>query len=100
MRTVIDERIVTYIVEFTPAAIEYCITGEDFLSAVGNSSFVFELRMSDPDADGRRIRFIDPATYPEFAAEVSSSAQRWTDLLVIPEKLPGADALIRKLAGS
>jgi hypothetical protein len=93
MKSVIKSRCVSYIVEFTPWALRTRIEPIDFLSMIGTETYLFNL----PEHN-RPIRAIKTDEYAEFVSEVDGYIGRWTDILVIPKKLPGVESLREEIS--
>jgi FkbM family methyltransferase len=86
MQRALAERLVTYLTEFTPWAIGTTIDPVEFLIRIGEGADLVEMASAH--------RLIRPADYTQFAAAVDATPGRYTDILVIPARLPGRDRLL------
>lgn len=88
MKSVNQSRYVSFMIEFFPLGLEPRVAPIDFLNMIGMDAYLFDL----PEKD-KAIREIKASEYSDFIDEVDSYEGKWTDILVIPKKLPGSDAL-------
>jgi FkbM family methyltransferase len=84
-----EDRYTTAVLEFTPHALVTRVDPLEFLKMIGRDSEIHDLRPS--------IRRVDPASFGDFTERVSKSRDGWTDLLIVPRKLPGFEELARRL---
>ena len=103
MRRAIEERYTTYFVEFTPPALATRIRPAQFLADIGRDAYILDIETLefDPRRNNMRpFKVIEPSRYKRFVEEVSSRQGSWTDLLVVPRKLPGVEGLMARLTGA
>jgi len=89
MERVLAEKFTTVIIEFTPSALVTRVAPLEFLRLIARDAQLYDIRPS--------IRSLDPTRFHEFTEQVSRSRDGWTDLLIVPRKLPGFEELARRL---
>jgi hypothetical protein len=98
MRRLRREHLVSCITEFTPHSIA---TREDpvgWLSGITAGCAVFEIHGMDAFlSPSHKLRVIARDEIPAFVGEVMDRPNAYTDLLFIPERLPGFETLCSRL---
>jgi len=93
MKTIRSERLVTFVIEFTPHALRSDVEPHELLAALCQTSFVIDLDIMRD----KRPKLIDPSQCREFAQQIADTPAGWTDLLVIPRDLPDAETLVSQV---
>ena len=102
MQEVRKEKFTTFIMEFTPWALASRVDPARFLADICKEGYVLDLYQlkSSPPAEEAMLEGgcpIGALDCEQFVSDVASRPEMWTDLLVIPEKLPGATELLERL---
>jgi len=101
MQRLLQDRFATIITEFTPWALSTHVDPADWLRTAMRQFAVFDLGTLDPlIGSGHRAQALDAGELPAFVKSVDSRPCRYTDLLLIPIGLPGADALMWRVNSS
>jgi len=92
MQRLRKERLVTVLTEFTPHAMQTRVKPDEWLREIANEFLVF-------DAGAREVVLGQKHRVPrvdlnDFAARVDAKPSRYTDLLLVPKKLPALDDLV------
>jgi len=92
-------RPVTAIMEFCPGPMTTLMDPEKFLEWVSEDCDLFDLRAGEPDGSVG-IQHVRRDDIHDLTQNVLNSASGWTDLLLIPQQLPGAAELAARISGS
>ncbi|MCC6390540.1 MAG: FkbM family methyltransferase [Bryobacterales bacterium] len=91
-------RQVTCISEFVPEAIATRVCPIEWLTRVSEGCSIFEVPGMDMFlSPSHSLRYVPRDTVPEFVNEIRERPNRYTDIVLIPETLPGHTVLARRL---
>lgn len=93
MKEVRHNRHTTAIFEFTPHALRSRMEPIDFLKLLGAEGRLLDL----PQEENLPFREIRPNEYADFVLEIDQRQGMYTDILVVANKLPGAESLCEKI---
>ena len=99
MAETIRGRLATFVMEFTPWALAPMVDPEAFCRELMEAFVAVDLMTLDYKHASLRRRRIRPDEIPAFVREVAARPGKWTDLLLVPKKLPGAEDLLAKVLG-
>lgn len=94
MKRVRKDRLIVMVIEFTPWALETRVPPARFLDELADGSHLLDLGMLFSGHGGLPPKVLLPESHREFPAEVMRRKGCWTDLLVVPRRLPDAQALV------
>jgi FkbM family methyltransferase len=95
MKRLLQERLVTIITEYTPHAIQSRVNPNEWLRGLATDFAVY-------DAGERAVVLGQKHRLPKvqlegFAERVNAKPSQYTDLLLIPRRLPGFDVLVQRI---
>ncbi|MCC6344412.1 MAG: FkbM family methyltransferase [Bryobacterales bacterium] len=98
MKHLRQTRHVTCISEFVPEAIATRGCPIEWLTRVSEGCSIFEVPGMDIFlSPSHSLRYVPPDTVARFVSEIRARPNRYTDIVLIPETLPGHAVLARKL---
>ncbi|MBL8179884.1 MAG: FkbM family methyltransferase [Bryobacterales bacterium] len=98
MRRTRRERLVTCLTEFSPLAIETRVPPGEWLTEVAEECTVFDVGQINPSlTPSHKLRLIAKESFGSFVENLRHQAVPYTDLLLIPNALPGFGTLFAAL---
>jgi len=88
MKKTLENKYVTFVIEFTPWAVKNSIDPQNFLEILGSCSYIIDIQS---------FTLVKDSEYKDFVKKIDNSQSKWTDLLVIPSKLPNSLSLVNRL---
>lgn len=93
---------VAMLIEFDPHNLQYQIDCEVFLAGLAKGAQLFEIAPRSPGSErtpGPQLVRVDTAQHKTLRDEVLGREITFTDLVVLPNDLPGLDTLVDRLLG-
>ena len=101
MAGVIASRYVACVMEFTPHALVTSIDALQFLTQLGQRFLIVDVGQQNlknrKTGSGAICQLLNTSDYDGFVANVRERPYGWTDLLLVPKKLPALNDLLSQL---